>query len=49
MKIAAIGRGRRGRPADAAAQEAMLPLAFASAQEGGMPPFFHEFAPPAQF
>lgn len=34
---------------NAAAQEAMLGLAFAIANEGGMGQFFYRFAPPAQF
>jgi hypothetical protein len=38
-----------GSLANAAAQEAMLTLAFGIAQEGGMGPFFYRFAPPAQF
>ena len=38
-----------GPLANAAAQEAMLGLAFAIAKEGGMGQFFYRFAPPAQF
>jgi predicted dinucleotide-binding enzyme len=38
-----------GPLSNAAAQEAMLDIAFAIAQDGGMGQFFYRFAPPAQF
>jgi 8-hydroxy-5-deazaflavin:NADPH oxidoreductase len=38
-----------GGLANAAAQEAMLPIAIGIANEGGMGQFFYKFAPPSQF
>jgi predicted dinucleotide-binding enzyme len=38
-----------GPLANAAALEAVLPIAMGIAQEGGMGQFFYKFAPPAQF